>query len=464
MFPTGGLQYPNTPRNRRPFSLFGDPSTFTSAATQQGNDYDEIMKQYSNLINNFSSNPLTGQNLQFSPLTPGSPITSNPITSRSLDSGAPITSRPITSNPVSYDNPLTTRDITSSPLTTRSNVMFNVINPQTAQYRQSGDVTDSLSKLKDLSDTGGYSAADIQNIRERDISPIRSIYASGQQNLERQKALSGGYSPNFNAVTASMARDQASKIGDITTRANADIAQNVASNKLSAAPVYASASANANAAKTAADQRNADIVNQINQWNSGMAIDVNKFNTTNNMSLDEFNKQIQLALDESNRSAATDTNKFNITNRMNTDRYNRDTQIGLDEANRNTQIGLDTSNRDIRLATDRYNRDTQLGVDTANRNTQIGLDTANRDYSTGIDQSNRDARMNTDRFNIDNMFKSGSMNFSNILDAIKGKTYLYGTTPALASLFGNQVNQANAAGQNQQDLNNRRFQFLLSRG
>ncbi len=251
----GGEGYQPTPI--APTSLFGNPSTFTAAANTQGSDYDKIMAGYENLAKSYSANPLS-------------------------------------STPVNYT------DIQSPSSISPSQVSYNPITAQTSQYKQSDDVTSSLAKLSDLATTGGYSEADKQNIRERDISPIRSIYANAQQNTERAKALGGGYSPNFNAVTSRMARDEADKIGDITTSANANIAQNVAANRLAAASPYASASASANAAKTAADQRNADIINQINELNTQNQLQAGEFNTSNALNASEFNTQAALDIAKSN--------------------------------------------------------------------------------------------------------------------------------------------------------------------
>lgn len=217
----GVAQVGPSPRNSGPpTSQFGNPATFTAAANQQASDYDNIMQQYADLAKSYSNNPLTAQSTN-----------------------------------------------------------FNQVRPQTTQYTQSGDVTGSLADLSNLATTGGYSDADIANIRERDISPIRSIYSNAQQNLERQKALSGGYSPNYDAVTAQTARDEANQISGVTTAANAGIAQNVAANKIAATPAYASAASTANAAKTAADLANANIVNQANEFNSQGVAQTNQFNT-----------------------------------------------------------------------------------------------------------------------------------------------------------------------------------------
>lgn len=286
--PIGGSVKPS------PMNTYGNPGTFTAAATTQAGDYDKIMSQYDDFIKSSAANPLTAGSV-----------------------GATSTA-------------------------------YNPIAPQTSQYQQSGDVTGSISNLSDLATTGGYSPQNIADIRARDISPIRSIYANAQQNVERQKALTGGYSPNYGAVQAKMARDEASQIGDTTTNVNAGIAQSVAGNRIASASPYASASGTANAARTAVDQHNADIINQINQSNS--------INTSN----------------------------------------------------------VAGANADRALSTGMFN--TQAALDAAKTN------------------------------------RSGT------LGAIQGKTSLYGTTPALTNVFGNQVAQAAQLGQNQQQINNQKYQ------
>lgn len=115
--------------------------------------------------------------------------------------------------------------------------------PQTAQYQQSPDLTDAISKLKGLSETGGYSDQDVQNLRERGISPIRSIYANAQRELDRRRSLSGGYSPNYGAVTAKMTRDLSSQIANQMTNVNAGLAERIAQNKLNITPQYAGTTA-----------------------------------------------------------------------------------------------------------------------------------------------------------------------------------------------------------------------------
>lgn len=323
---------PSTPTS--PTSLFGNPSTFTAAANQQGSDYDTIMAQYDKIANNSFNSPNSGNVQAPKGISPSSANFSN-----------------TSFNPVS----------------------FNPIAAKTAKYSQSDDVTKSLSDLSNLVDTGGYSDADKEDIRARDISPIRSIYANAQENVNRSRALGGGYSPGSNVMQARMSREEADQVGNMNSKANADIAQAVAGNKIAAASPYASASAAANAAKTESDRHNADIVNQINQFNSQYGLQAGEFNSQGKTQNDQFNSQGNLNSDE-----------FNSQSRMNADEFNNSMETSVAEAN-------------------------------ANRATSMGL------------------------------------------DALRGKASLYGTTPALTSLFGNQVGQAAQLGQNQQQLNNNRF-------
>lgn len=105
-------------------------------------------------------------------------------------------------------------------------------------YASSPDVSSALSNLHNFSDTGGYSEGDVKNIRERGISPIRSVYANANENLKRHLAISGGYSPGYAAAVAKMARDSSQQISDTTGNVNAQLAQNIATNKLSGSQAY----------------------------------------------------------------------------------------------------------------------------------------------------------------------------------------------------------------------------------
>lgn len=251
-----------------PTSMFGNPATFTAAANTQASDYDKIMKSYDDIIQRSKSNPF------------------NPTT-------------------------LTPTNTSFTPMNGAPN-----LTPQLANYRQSDDVTKSLSGLSDLATTGGYDAAGIADLRARGIAPTRSIYANARQNIERQRALSGGYSPNFNATQAKLARDESSQIGDINTNVNAGIAQNVASNRLSAAPAYASASANANSAQTESDRHNADIVNQINELNAQNKMGIDRTNAEGINRVNELNATGVNRVNELNATARADAARLNSGNAL----------------------------------------------------------------------------------------------------------------------------------------------------
>ncbi len=214
----GGIDsyFGGAPKQQSPLTSFGNPGSFTAGATTQASDYDTIMKNYDDLAKSYSTNPLTSTN----------------------------------------------------------------VTPQSVAYAPSADVTKSLSGLSGLSDTGGYTPQGIADIRARDISPTRSIYSSAKQDLERSRSLGGGYSPNFAAASAQMARDESNKIADIDTAANAGIAQNVASNRLAAAGTYAGAASAENAARTGVGEFNTSVDLNAKTGNADRALEAQKTNRT----------------------------------------------------------------------------------------------------------------------------------------------------------------------------------------
>src|SRR6185295_2730648 len=66
-------------------------------------------------------------------------------------------------------------------------------------------------------------------------SPIRSVYANAQRDIDRSRAISGSTSANYAALKARMAREVSQKVADQVTNVNADIASNVARNKIGVA-------------------------------------------------------------------------------------------------------------------------------------------------------------------------------------------------------------------------------------
>ena len=161
------------------------------------------------------------------------------------------------------------------------------LTPQFADYQPGSD----FSQLRDIADTGGYSSGDISNIRERAVSPIRSIYDSANRNLLRQKNLQGGYAPNFAAASAKMARESSNLISGKTTDANAAIAEMVQRGKLSGATALAPLEAQEAARRQAVTNSNANTANQFQMFNEENRLDTDKFNQSQDDN--NFNKILE---------------------------------------------------------------------------------------------------------------------------------------------------------------------------
>lgn len=114
-----------------------------------------------------------------------------------------------------------------------------------AQETQRQDYTDLMDRFKsfqpsygaydqysDFAKTGGYSPQNIQDIRARSISPLRAVYAQAQTNLNRNRALQGGYSPNYAAASAKMSRELGQGLSDASTNVEAALAESIRSGKL----------------------------------------------------------------------------------------------------------------------------------------------------------------------------------------------------------------------------------------
>src|SRR3990172_619944 len=89
-----------------------------------------------------------------------------------------------------------------------------------------------LSRYSQFADTGGFSGEDVSNIRARGVSPIRATYANAMQNLNRQRALQGGYSPNYTAATAKLTGGLAGQLADASTNVEAMLAPMIREGKL----------------------------------------------------------------------------------------------------------------------------------------------------------------------------------------------------------------------------------------
>lgn len=118
-----------------------------------------------------------------------------------------------------------------------------------------GQLDQAIAGYGDFAKTGGFSDQNIQDLRARAIAPTRAVYSNAQDNIDRQRSLSG-YSPNYTAATAKMTRDLANSISDSNVNANASIAQMVQQGKLAGNQGLASTSLGEQGLQTNLDQLN----------------------------------------------------------------------------------------------------------------------------------------------------------------------------------------------------------------
>ena len=87
------------------------------------------------------------------------------------------------------------------------------------------DPFNSYGGYTEFSKTGGYSPADIANMRSRGTSPVRAAYANAEREIGRQRSLQGGYSPNAIASRVKMAREQGQSGADAMQNVEAGLAE-----------------------------------------------------------------------------------------------------------------------------------------------------------------------------------------------------------------------------------------------
>lgn len=165
------------------------------------------------------------------------------------------------------------KDIANKPLVSPTPII-----PTTVGYSASPEFQKAMAGYSNLARTGGYSDADTQALRARGISPIRSIYASAQQGLNRQRALQGGYSPNYTAATARLSRDLSDQVSNVTTNVNAQLAQMIAEGKRAGLAGHGQLASGENLAKNEFNRINAETTNRTSEVNTARQLEVEKIN------------------------------------------------------------------------------------------------------------------------------------------------------------------------------------------
>ncbi len=138
-----------------------------------------------------------------------------------------------------------------------------------ASHAGYSDPFKSYSGYEDFSKTGGYSDDDIRNLRARGTAPVRAMYGNVQREMNRQRSLQGGYSPNFMASMSKMARDQSAAQADAQQNVEAGLAEQIRSGRL----------------------QGLGGMRDIETSRLGADVDVSKFNAMADMNTGMFNNQ-----------------------------------------------------------------------------------------------------------------------------------------------------------------------------
>lgn len=93
----------------------------------------------------------------------------------------------------------------------------------------------------DLVKTGGWSDADVGNVRARTASQVPSFYGNLRNSMDSARAAQGGYSPGYNYQTAKMARDASREGVGAIRDTEIGLGESIRSGKLSGATGMSSA-------------------------------------------------------------------------------------------------------------------------------------------------------------------------------------------------------------------------------
>lgn len=96
-----------------------------------------------------------------------------------------------------------------------------------------GYLREAAPGYRDFANTGGYSNQDVQELRARGVSPIRTAYANTMQELNRARSLGGDSgAPNYIAAVSRANRELPQQMADATTTVNAGLADAIRQGKL----------------------------------------------------------------------------------------------------------------------------------------------------------------------------------------------------------------------------------------
>lgn len=189
-------------------------------------------------------------------------------------------------------------------------ITSNPVTAQTANYSRTPEFNEGLGNYRNFAQTGGLSGEDQNNIRERGISPIRSVYENTQNNINRQRSLAGGYSPNYNAVSSKLAREGSQQIADRTQDVNGQIAQMVQQGKMFGTQGFGNMSQRDLELATQTALQNAQQGNAVGMFNEGNRTNIEGMNREgvargNDQNINAFNANLNKTNSMANLYSAT---------------------------------------------------------------------------------------------------------------------------------------------------------------
>jgi hypothetical protein len=102
----------------------------------------------------------------------------------------------------------------------------------TAEQRAAGILAPAVSGYGTFAQTGGISPTQQALTRQQAQQSVAGITQAMQQNLARQRAIQGGYSPGFAAGEANIARQGGAAAGQAVNQANLGLLQQIQQGQL----------------------------------------------------------------------------------------------------------------------------------------------------------------------------------------------------------------------------------------
>lgn len=281
-------------------------------------------------------------------------------------------------------------------------------------------ISGAQSGFEGMAANGGYSSQDIADMRARAIGGAKSIYSGARDEVNRGRALNGGYGPNNAAALAQMARNQGQAFSDANVNVNASIAQSRAQNEIAGMQGLSQLGQFGAGLHSNVDQFGAQLGQQYDQ----MAQQNNQFGDSMGFNYAQLGQQG----DQFNRSLGEQQNEFGQTMGFNYD-----------------QLGQQGSQFDRSLLQNNQQFDKNLGFnyDNADLSARLhSLDSMNNLYSNNLSTTGNQlntsnsnllqaylARLQGNNNNANNLMNSANIpgNFQSVLGNIQGGLNLAGS-------------------------------------